>query len=207
MKPGIRGGIQNVPDQETVNQLQHDEIAQFNFSFDTFSLPSNDLIQATRYITSPEFYVEVKSILTLSHGDNIFEYTDAEIALEKVGALCQSLITALYEMKKFLNNLKDDFDVWLAQQSKVAEVEIKQNRKLDIENKERKDIGQITKDQIFSQMVSDNARSRIYVKKKKEINNLTNAVITVEKTHDNLNNRGMHLCNLLKKEKGYSNWK
>ena len=90
--------------------------------------------------------------------------------------------------------------VWEAENKAWAEDEVTKKRVVDIEAKRRKEIGQITNDQKMSTILAVPTKKVDYLAMKDEITKLQSLYDTLDRTCDNLFNRGIHLLRILNLE-------
>ena len=190
----------NKINQNEVSKYQQDEISQEKIDIVDRKDYPEDFYNVIFQISNDKFVVELKEIFTLTNEKGFFSYADGERALERLSGLRQILIRSLTEVESLLGEKNDEFDVWFAEQRQIAEDLIITKRKQMITEGVRKDVGQITKDQIFSQIVVDDNLKSEYKLLKSNIRKFAQLKSSINKTIDNLEQRGFHLCNLLKKD-------
>ena len=186
---------------EKVEQYQEDDIAQQ--SFQVSPIPKeypDEFFKIIFFISSKEFSIDVKSILQLRNEKGNFEVRDGINALERISGMRQIIISAMQDTYNSLQSAKDAFDVWEAENKAWAEDEVTKKRIIDIEARRRKEIGQITNDQKMSAILAIPSKKADYLAMKDEITKLQSLYDTLDRTCDNLFNRGIHLLKILNLE-------
>jgi len=186
---------------EKVEQYQEDDIAQQ--SFQVSPIPKeypDEFFRIIFFISSKEFSIDVKSILQLRNEKGNFEVRDGINALERISGMRQIIISAMQDTYNSLQSAKDAFDVWEAENKAWAEDEVTKKRIIDIEARRRKEIGQITNDQKMSAILAVPSKKADYLAMKDEITKLQSLYDTLDRTCDNLFNRGIHLLKILNLE-------
>lgn len=135
-------------------------------------------------------------ILTQSGFDQGMSSEVLEHALNKSGAIQLTIITALDDLTELKNDVELQFEVWFARKQQEAEELIKEQRKYDIANKRRKDIGAITQAQIKNQVLiaSEGEQYEFMQQLTRDVNK---ELFILKELLETIRQRSVHIMNML----------
>lgn len=166
--------------------------------------PPPELFNFDLILNGRRFRVLCDTLLRIEHEEDLGEYSEGQLknALELCSSYRVTCLCAWVGAHKETRKWKVYHDLWMAEKRTEARNHIKNERILEKEAKERKDIGQIT-----AQEVEDWIMTRHTNEYKNNLSLIAdwenNEKIFLE-LRDTLKDRGMHLQTLLKKSDDHS---
>lgn len=167
-----------------------------NPDFPDRELPE-DIFNFELILNNRKFVVLVDTLLKINKEEDLEDYPPMKLkeALEQCASYrvtCYCAYLSAYAQKK---QSEEEYDLWFAEARSTARKAIKNERLLEKANKNRKDIGQITKDELEEYIIS-NYRTE-YKEKKEMIRYWEGNEKMFLEFRDVLKDRGMHLQTLL----------
>lgn len=156
-----------------------------------------DIFNFELVLNNRKFVVLIDMLLKINKEEDLGDYSPMRLkeALEQCASYRVTCYCAYLSAYSEHKNWEERFELWKAQERSEARKYLKNERLLEKANKNRRDVGQITKDELEEYIITN--KKDEYVKYLEKIRYWDNNTKMFLEFRDVLKDRGMHLQTLL----------